>query len=170
MFTFTANRYHGCLILTLFKLSFIWLLYLSGIVAVLFCGLSQARYTVHNLSSEGKIRTKQVEFMEDDWGSFHCFQTAFSVYWLCWRRLLMPIFVSCVCVQGIINCHCCSGCPVGVCVGGQSPAICLKGWAQMETSTLSYCTGKLHRGANKSEVHTDTHLCIYYSLSVPQWS
>ncbi|XP_008290940.1 sodium/hydrogen exchanger 9 isoform X1 [Stegastes partitus] len=33
---------------------------LSGIVAVLFCGLSQARYTVLNLSSEGRTRTKQL--------------------------------------------------------------------------------------------------------------
>ncbi|XP_045924643.1 sodium/hydrogen exchanger 9-like isoform X1 [Micropterus dolomieu] len=33
---------------------------LSGIVAVLFCGLSQARYTHHNLSSEGRTRTKQL--------------------------------------------------------------------------------------------------------------
>ncbi|XP_044194844.1 sodium/hydrogen exchanger 9-like [Thunnus albacares] len=33
---------------------------LSGIVAVLFCGLSQARYTIHNLSTEGRIRTKQL--------------------------------------------------------------------------------------------------------------
>ncbi|XP_053198383.1 sodium/hydrogen exchanger 9-like [Scomber japonicus] len=33
---------------------------LSGIVAVLFCGLSQAKYTFHNLSTEGRIRTKQL--------------------------------------------------------------------------------------------------------------
>ncbi|XP_046879452.1 sodium/hydrogen exchanger 9-like [Hypomesus transpacificus] len=33
---------------------------LSGIVAVLFCGMAQARYTIHNLSSEAKIRTKQL--------------------------------------------------------------------------------------------------------------
>ncbi|XP_039982664.1 sodium/hydrogen exchanger 9-like [Xiphias gladius] len=33
---------------------------LSGIVAMLFCGLSQARYTIHNLSSEGRTRTKQL--------------------------------------------------------------------------------------------------------------
>uniref|UniRef100_A0A8P4K695 Sodium/hydrogen exchanger n=1 Tax=Dicentrarchus labrax TaxID=13489 RepID=A0A8P4K695_DICLA len=33
---------------------------LSGIVAVLFCGLSQARYTIHNLSSVGRTRTKQL--------------------------------------------------------------------------------------------------------------
>ncbi|KAF6716766.1 Sodium/hydrogen exchanger 9 [Oryzias melastigma] len=33
---------------------------LSGIVAVLFCGLSQARYTVLNLSAEGRSRTKQL--------------------------------------------------------------------------------------------------------------
>ncbi|KAK2859538.1 hypothetical protein Q5P01_004158 [Channa striata] len=32
---------------------------LSGIVAVLFCGMSQARYTFHNLSTEGRSRTKQ---------------------------------------------------------------------------------------------------------------
>ncbi|XP_071341180.1 sodium/hydrogen exchanger 9-like isoform X4 [Trachinotus anak] len=31
-----------------------------GIVAMLFCGLSQARYTIHNLSSEGRTRTKQL--------------------------------------------------------------------------------------------------------------
>ncbi|XP_049913134.1 sodium/hydrogen exchanger 9-like [Epinephelus moara] len=33
---------------------------LSGIVAVLFCGLSQARYTIHNLSCEGRTRIKQL--------------------------------------------------------------------------------------------------------------
>uniref|UniRef100_A0A3Q2TH92 Sodium/hydrogen exchanger n=1 Tax=Fundulus heteroclitus TaxID=8078 RepID=A0A3Q2TH92_FUNHE len=33
---------------------------LSGIVAVLFCGLSQAKYTTLNLSHEGKTRTKQL--------------------------------------------------------------------------------------------------------------
>uniref|UniRef100_A0A3Q4HKX4 Cation/H+ exchanger transmembrane domain-containing protein n=1 Tax=Neolamprologus brichardi TaxID=32507 RepID=A0A3Q4HKX4_NEOBR len=33
---------------------------LSGIVAVMFCGLSQARYTVLNLSSEGRARIKQL--------------------------------------------------------------------------------------------------------------
>uniref|UniRef100_A0A3Q3GPZ2 Cation/H+ exchanger transmembrane domain-containing protein n=1 Tax=Labrus bergylta TaxID=56723 RepID=A0A3Q3GPZ2_9LABR len=33
---------------------------LSGIIAVMFCGLSQARYTVHNLSTESKTRTKQL--------------------------------------------------------------------------------------------------------------
>ncbi|XP_047424822.1 sodium/hydrogen exchanger 9-like isoform X2 [Mugil cephalus] len=37
---------------------------LSGIVAVLFCGLSQARYTNLNLSSEGRTRIKQLfEFL-----------------------------------------------------------------------------------------------------------
>lgn len=36
------------------------IVYLSGIVAVMFCGLSQARYTVLNLSSEGRARIKQV--------------------------------------------------------------------------------------------------------------
>ncbi|RVE58712.1 hypothetical protein OJAV_G00197200 [Oryzias javanicus] len=33
---------------------------LSGIVAVLFCGLSQARYTILNVSEEGRSRTKQL--------------------------------------------------------------------------------------------------------------
>ncbi|XP_074549523.1 sodium/hydrogen exchanger 9-like isoform X2 [Halichoeres trimaculatus] len=33
---------------------------LSGIVAVLFCGFTQAKYTVHNLSNEGRTRTKQL--------------------------------------------------------------------------------------------------------------
>ncbi|XP_029384423.1 sodium/hydrogen exchanger 9-like [Echeneis naucrates] len=33
---------------------------LSGILAVLSCGLSQARYSIHNLSSEGKSRTKEL--------------------------------------------------------------------------------------------------------------
>ncbi|KAI3355302.1 hypothetical protein L3Q82_018154 [Scortum barcoo] len=32
----------------------------QGIVAVLFCGFTQARYTSHNLSSEGRTRTKQL--------------------------------------------------------------------------------------------------------------
>ncbi|XP_024859630.1 sodium/hydrogen exchanger 9 isoform X2 [Kryptolebias marmoratus] len=35
---------------------------LSGIVAVLFCGLSQARYTILNLSHEGRTRTKQISW------------------------------------------------------------------------------------------------------------
>ncbi|XP_056155866.1 sodium/hydrogen exchanger 9-like [Lampris incognitus] len=33
---------------------------LSGIVAVLFCGLTQARYTLHNLSLEAKTRARQL--------------------------------------------------------------------------------------------------------------
>lgn len=69
----------------------------SGIVAVLFCGLSQARYTVLNLSAEGRSRTKQVSvftlFISTLLTPFCvlslCPYVCRTFPWLCWQITLI---------------------------------------------------------------------------------
>ncbi|XP_037550015.1 sodium/hydrogen exchanger 9-like [Nematolebias whitei] len=79
---------------------------LSGIVAVLFCGLSQSRYTTRNLSQEGRTRTKQLfevfnflgeififSYMGYIWFTFpqHVFRTLFIL------GAFLSIFISRAC-------------------------------------------------------------------------
>lgn len=115
----------------------------------------------------GQDQDRAGRLVENDWGFFLCFQIAFfSLLTLFTLPFDASIYLVCIQKQSLIAISALVVQWVSV-LEAKSPSICLKGWAQMEASKLSYCTSKLHREAHKSEVHTYSHLCIYYSLSVP---
>ncbi|XP_034562691.1 sodium/hydrogen exchanger 9-like isoform X2 [Notolabrus celidotus] len=67
---------------------------LSGIVAVLFCGFSQARYTVHNLSDEGKTRTKQLFEVSNFLGEIFIFSYMGYVLLTSPHHVFKALFIS----------------------------------------------------------------------------
>nr|XP_046227025.1 sodium/hydrogen exchanger 9-like isoform X2 [Scatophagus argus] len=67
---------------------------LSGIVAVMFCGLSQARYTSHNLSSEGRTRTKQLFEVLNFLGEIFIFSNMGYVLLMFPHHVFKALFIS----------------------------------------------------------------------------
>lgn len=78
--------------------------FVAGIVAVLFCGISQAHYTYNNLSEESKRNTKQV------WNNY-CLKEKLC-YFLASNLIYHEIQHSTTLQDtDLINCCCCCCCP-----------------------------------------------------------
>ncbi|XP_013868847.1 sodium/hydrogen exchanger 9 isoform X1 [Austrofundulus limnaeus] len=65
-----------------------------GIVAVLFCGLSQARYTTLNLSDEGRTRTKQLFEVFNFLGEIFIFSYMGYIWFMFPHHVFQALFIS----------------------------------------------------------------------------
>lgn len=151
---------------------FIYFTYITCFFIFRYCGgavlwLKPGKVHSSQFILRGQDQDRAGRLGENDWGFFFMFSNSICLLTLFTLPFDVSVCLVCVQKQSLIAIIALVVQWVSV-LEAKSLSICLKGWAQMEASTLSYCTSKLHREAHKSEVHTYSHLCIYYSLSVPQ--